>query len=80
VIASHTDTYTSLMPQFEQEAADAPVALVHRKGGDTADNSPASEEPLEPESKALYLVKPDASTEASRDTSGDRKPRNQDVA
>jgi hypothetical protein len=28
VIASHTDTYTSLMPQFEQGAADAPVGSV----------------------------------------------------
>ncbi|MGN5379045.1 tyrosine-type recombinase/integrase [Streptomyces lasalocidi] len=27
------DTYTSLMPQFEKEAADAPVDLVPRKGG-----------------------------------------------
>ncbi|MGW2965088.1 tyrosine-type recombinase/integrase [Streptomyces sp. NPDC001220] len=36
------DTYTSLMPQFEKEAADAPVTLVPRKGVEQAD-SPAAE-------------------------------------
>jgi integrase len=71
------DTYTSLMPQFEKEAADAPVGLVPRKGGDASDNSAPAEEPSEkPESKALYLVKP----EASGDASGDRELRSQDVA
>ncbi|MCP8711204.1 site-specific integrase [Streptomyces cellulosae] len=57
------DTYTSLMPQFEKEAADAPVALVPRKGADPAtDNSTEAGEPSQAvESKALYLVQPDAS-------------------
>ncbi|CAL9472449.1 tyrosine-type recombinase/integrase [Streptomyces cellulosae] len=68
------DTYTSLKPQFEKEAADAPVALVPRKGADPAtDNSTEAGEPSQAgEPKALYLVQPDASE--------DGKSCNQDVA
>ncbi|MBT2907166.1 site-specific integrase [Streptomyces sp. McG8] len=68
------DTYTSLMPQFEKEAADAPVALVPRKGADPAtDNSTEAGEPSQAgEPKALYLVQPDASE--------DGKSCNQDVS
>ncbi|WP_071377134.1 tyrosine-type recombinase/integrase [Streptomyces sp. MUSC 14] len=69
------DTYTSLMPQFEKEAADAPVELVPRKGGGRDYNPAAAEATSETEPQAsstddtteaaaaqrrrLYLVRPD---------------------
>jgi len=83
------DTYTSLMPQFAKEAADAPVALVPRKdanqGPSQDDNSAAAEMTSDaaPEEPAkLYLVKPDDKPDASGDNgmSGDNKTRDQGVA
>lgn len=71
------DTYTSLMPQFEKEAADAAVDLVPRKGCERDDNPATAEATSEAEPQAsaadeateaaaehrprLYLVKPEAS-------------------
>ncbi|WP_328769388.1 site-specific integrase [Streptomyces sp. NBC_00286] len=51
------DTYTSVLPQFEQEAADAPVAIVPRK----AQQNPGHESPRRP--KAVPDPEPSAAEE-----------------
>ncbi|GHI41073.1 tyrosine-type recombinase/integrase [Streptomyces violascens] len=58
------DTYASLMPQFEREAADAPVALVPRAQGQLVEEAATAEvDNARPE---LTLVKESGSPEAGK--------------
>jgi hypothetical protein len=57
------DTYTSVLPQLEQEAADAPVAIVPRRSQESAE-SPQGPEAVPQAEPAEVPAVPDSDAEA----------------